>query len=88
MLLVSVSVPTLSMPPPWESEVFPVTVQLVTVSVPLLSMPPPSPVILPFSMVRPEIKTVAPESTRKITELLSPLIARLDAPGPAIFTGC
>src|SRR6266851_4876585 len=71
----------------------PVSVLLLTVSVPLLKTPPPPWSPLPFSMVTPEMVTVAPEHGggldkhepfEKTRTAPPPLIAKLDAPGPLI----
>jgi hypothetical protein len=90
MLSVSVNVPLLRTPPPLalhppseakQDALLPETMLSVSVNVPLLRIPPPASE-LPFSMVRPEMPTVAEIEKTRLAWL--PLTARTPAPGPVI----
>jgi hypothetical protein len=85
-----VAVPLLPIPPPLASQpapeaeqdaLLPETMLSVSVNVPLLRIPPPASE-LPFSMVRPEMPTVAEIEKTRLAWL--PLTARTPAPGPVI----
>jgi hypothetical protein len=92
VLPATVAVPVLYMPPPLAPQLpseaeqdarFPETTLSVSVNVPLLKMPPPLSE-LPFSMVRPEMLTVALKETEKTRLVELPLTARTPAPGPVM----
>src|SRR5258708_4161291 len=74
--------PLLQVPLPYRAEL-PETMLSRSISVPALKIPPPLVLVLPFSMVTPDMVTL-PAVIEKTCTALFPLIARLEAPGPLI----
>ena len=83
---VTVSVPSLLMPPPTEAKLLSM-VESVTVSVPSLSIPPPDWLVMPPEMVSPESEAVTPAEISSTPTALLPLIVTMLAPGPSISSG-
>ena len=83
VLFDTVSRPPLKMPPPFALERLPEIVASVRMAVAPLKMAPPFGE-LPSSMVRPEMATVAPDSTWKTPTAPFPLTAMEPGPGPSM----
>ncbi len=79
----SVSVPSLSRPPPYP-EVLPLMMQLVSVAVPALYTPPPIPVVEPRLIVRPERDAVTFGSIWSTRSISFPSMVTSPASGPSI----